>query len=411
MLLDKTKFNLSGHLYMERYINDGSPSGFSRITSSEPTKAKSINKNFHLIGLSFSDKVNIQDYGKKPSFIEKWQMLAHPDMIYTPENNSLLAECTKFDLKAILVSPTSSIRTVKALDKDGWFLKLHYDGLIGRIIRKLERKHAISAVEVSNIIEKAIDTRKLPDKFFMQREPFARIIDLLDKEHKIYEWGIVLRESFSYPFNDKIELLIPAFSLFSKDPRNTNHKSILTQLIEKQTICVEDFLFEDLVAPVFENYFELLLNCGLQLECHAQNTLFAIDKNFRVLGIVARDMESIDRDISLMANFNIRQSIEMLDYKCLKKSDYNYQIMHSFMFDNKLGEYLISPIINDVSKNFPNFNVKSFFAKIKEYNHNFIAKLPDNFFPANNKWYGDKKEIRDRTKRKEYVENNNPKFR
>jgi hypothetical protein len=55
-------------------------------------------------------------------------MLAHPDMIYRPENNSLLTECTKFDLKAILVSPTSSIRTVKSLEKDGWFLKLHYDG-------------------------------------------------------------------------------------------------------------------------------------------------------------------------------------------------------------------------------------------------------------------------------------------
>ena len=52
MLLDKIKYSILDHLYIERYINDGSPSGFSdKVTSSQPTKAKSINKHFHLIGL------------------------------------------------------------------------------------------------------------------------------------------------------------------------------------------------------------------------------------------------------------------------------------------------------------------------------------------------------------------------
>lgn len=109
MLLDKIKFKTSDYLYLERYINDGSPSGFSEITSSQPTKAKSLNQNFHLVGLSFSDNVKIQDYGEKPVFMDRWQMLAHPDMIYRPENNSLLTECTKYDLEAILVSPTACI--------------------------------------------------------------------------------------------------------------------------------------------------------------------------------------------------------------------------------------------------------------------------------------------------------------
>ncbi|NOQ24513.1 MAG: hypothetical protein GQ564_04050 [Bacteroidales bacterium] len=410
MILDKGIYNESTYLYMERYINDGSPSGFSDITSSHPTKAKSSNRHFHIIGLSFSDKVIIQDYGNKPDFIDEWQMLAHPDMIYRPENNALLKECTKFELTAILVSPTSSIRTVKMLDKNGWFIKLHYDGLIGRIVRKLERNHAVSAVEVSKIIEKAIDAQKLPKKFFIQREPFARIINLQDEKQKLYEWGMVLREPFTYPFNDKVKSLIPAFSLFSEDPKNTNHKSILTQLIAKQTKCVEDFLFEDLIAPVFESYFELLLKCGLQLECHAQNTLFGIDENFGIVGIVAKDMESIDKDISLMGDLNISQNIEIMNYKCLLKDDYNYQKMHSFMFDFKLGEYLISPIIDDVIKNFPTFNANSLIDKIKEFNKIYLAKLPKDFLPAN-KWYSDKKEIRDRSEKKKYIENPNPKYR
>jgi hypothetical protein len=414
MLLDNKIFALKHHLYLERYVNDGSPSGFSdKMTSSEPTRSKSLNNSFHLIGLSFNNRVHIQDYGEKTAFADSWQMLAHPDMVYEPENNSLFADCTKFDLNAVLVEPTSSIRTVKIKekDKDGWFIKLHYDGLIGRIDRKLGRNQAISAVEVSKIIETAIDDGKLPQKFFVQREPFARVVDLYDNNGHPYEYGVVLREPFAYPSNDRIKFLIPAFSLFSKDPQNTNHKSILAQLIDKQTKNVEDFLFEDLIAPVFENYFELLLNCGLQLECHAQNTLFAIDENFKVLGMVAKDMESIDKDISLMADLKINQNIETLNYKCLRRSDYNYQIMHSFMFDFKLGEYLISPIIDDVIKNFPVFNASSFIEKIKRFNHTFIAKLPKDFFSAYNEWYSDKKEIRDRAQKKEYVINKNPKFR
>jgi len=415
MLLDKIKYNISDHLYMERYINNGSPSGFSdKITSSQPTKTKSINKHFYLIGLSFSDKINIQDYGEKPIFANNWQMLAHPDMIFKPENNPLLAECTKFDLKAISVVPTSSIRTVKALDKEGWFIKLHYDGLIGRIDRKMGRNQAISAVEVSKIIEIAINQRILPEKFFIQREPFARVIDLQDENRQPYEWGIVLREPTVYPYNDKIKFLIPAFSLFSEDPKNPNHKSILTQLIEKQTKNVENFLFEDLITPVFESYFELLLNCGLQLECHAQNTLFAIDENFKIIGIVAKDMESVDKDISLMADLRIEHNKEILNYgnykTLIKERDDNYYVQHSFMFDFKLGEYLISPIIDDASKNFPSLDKEKLITRIKEYNHTFITRLPEDFFPPFGNWYSDKAKIRDRTKKKEYVENKNPKY-
>jgi len=413
MLLDKKIFTLKNHLYMERYINDGSPSGFSdKMTSSQPTKAKSINDNFHLIGVTFSDKHKIQDYGEKPAFMDSWQMLVHPDMIYNSERNKLFEDCTNFDLQAVKVVPTSSTRTVKALNKDGWFIKLHYDGLIGRISRKLEKKQAISAVVVSEVIQKAIDNGKLPSTFFFMREPFARVVEL--KKRKPYEWGIVLREPFAYPHNDKIKFFIPAFSLFAKDPKNPNHKSILTQLVKKQTKSVEDFLFENLIVPIFTNYFELLLNCGLQLECQAQNALIAIDKDFKIVGIVFKDMESIDKDISLMEYLKIEHNREILDYggyKSLKKEDYNYHKMHSFMFDFKLGEYLISPIIDDAVKNFPSLNEEKLIERIKEYNQTFIQRLPSDFFSPSVKWYSDKKEIRNRTKKKTYIENDNPKFR
>lgn len=410
MVLDEHIFNLESYLYMERYINDGSPSGFSiKKTSSFPTKADSINKNFYLTNLIFPDETKVYEFGVKPSFADTWQMLVHPDMIYNAKMNPLFSCCTDIDLYSVLVEPTASVRSVKALGTD-WFIKLHYDGLIGRIDRKIERNNAMSAVEVSNIMETAINEHRLPRKFYILKEPFARTIDLYDNEMKLHEWGIVLRESIPYPRNEQIKFLIPAFSLFSKDHKNPDDKSILTQLIQKQNKEVNNFIWEDLVKPIFESYFELIINCGLLLECHAQNTLFAIDEDFKILGIVIKDAESIDKDISLIEELNIKLNITTDSYKCMRKDDDNYIKKHSFMFDFKLGEYLISPILEDVSQNFPSFDKKSVISIVRKYNQNYIERLPPGYFPLD-VWYSDKKVIRDRTQKKEYIENINPKFR
>ena len=406
MLLDEINFNSSkDYIHMERYVNGESPSGnTSKYNTSPETRAKGDNECFYLSSVEFPKTVNIQDFGVKPDFF-KWEMLVHPDMIKLP----MFERCKNINKEALIVAPTASSRTVKALESEGWFLKLNYKGLIGRLDRNVGRNQAISAIEVSNIVVNAIDRGILPDKFFFMREQFARVIDLIDEEGKPYEWGIVLREPFAYPFKEAVKYLIPAFSLFASDDKNPNHPTILTQLIRKQSKPTEDFLFDDLIAPIFDCYFQLLINCGLQLECHAQNTMFAVDENFKIVGMVAKDAESIDKDISLMEELNIKHKIQTLVYKCLRRTDYNYQIMHSFMFDFKLGEYLVSPIIAEAERNFQ-FDKDKLLQKIKNHNHTFMQKLPSDFFPSN-VWFDYGNEVHDRTKPRPYRRNENPAFR
>lgn len=393
------------YLHMERYVNRGSPSGFTeKYTTSPHTSAKGTNEKFYLCSVDFPNNITFQDFGEKPKFFV-WKMLIHPDMI----KEKMFSVCTNINKEALLVAPIASSRTVKILDKEGWFLKLNYKGLIGRIDRNVGRNQALSAIEVSNIIVKAIEGGKLPKTFFFLRELFARVVDLPD-EYSFYEWGIVLREPSPFPKRDEIKYLIPAFSLFSPDDKNPTDPTILTQLINKQGKEVGDFLFEDIISPVYEGYFNLLLNCGLQLECHAQNTLFAIGEDFRVIGMVAKDAESIDKDLTLMSELNIQQEIQTTKYKCLRREDYNYHIMHSFMFDFKLGEYLISPIIEDALKNF-SFDKKKLVDKIKKQNNTFIAKLPSDFFPSDGKWYSYENKVYDRSKKRDYIGTDNPNFR
>lgn len=407
MILEKIHFDsLEDYNYLERYVNCGSPSGFTdKYNTSVQTCAKGPGDSFCLYSIELPDGITIHDFGKIPAFFKKWQMLIHPDMV----EDDLFRICTKVKKTDIYVTPTSSSRTVKILGKNGWFLKLNYNGLIGRIERQIMKKHALSAIEVSKVIENAINKKKLPSNFYFYREIFSRVIELPNKD-SYYEWGIVLREPTPIPHNDKVVYHIPGFSLFSKDDNAPNDPTILIQLIDKQSKSVIDYLFEEIICPIYSAYFSLILNCGLQLECHAQNTLFAIDNNFQVIGIVARDAESIDKDISLMEELGIKNEIKTTNYKCLRKQDYNYQIMHSFMFDFKLGEYLITPIIESAKIKF-GFDKRDLINKIKEFNHAYIDKLPMDFFPTDGKWYNYKNIVHDRSKKRSYITNDKPNYR
>lgn len=406
MILENMDFDsFKDYLHMERYVNTGSPSGFTeKYTTSPHTSAKGSSDEFYLCSVDFPDNLTFQDFGHEPEFFS-WKMLVHPDMI----DDELFSVCSKVNKEAVLVAPTASSRTVKIIDKDGWFLKLNYKGLIGRADRQIGRNQALSAIEVSNIIAEAIEVGKLPNTFFFLRELFARVVKI-PVNNSFYEWGIVLREPRPYPKNDEIKYIIPAFSLFSKDDKSPSDPTILTQLIKKQDKTVEDFLFEDIISPVYEAYFNILIRCGLQLECHAQNTSFAIDKYFRIVGVVAKDAESIDKDLSLMNELKLKNEISTMKYKCLSKGDYNYEIMHSFMFDFKLGEYLIIPLIEDAFKNY-SFNKTELIDRIKKYNNTFIKQLPNNFFPKDGKWYSYENIVHDITKKRPYIANDNPMFR
>lgn len=412
MILENINFNSStDFLYLERYVNDGSPSGFTdTYTTSFLTSPRERFQSFHLCGIKFHEEIAVQEFGIKPEGLnDEWHLLIHPDMLYNPSNNKFFSQTKEIKIDAVRVSPTSSCRTVKLLEGNEWFIKLHYQGLIGRVDRQLTINHALSAVEVTDFIKNGIDSNKLPCFFYLQKEPYAKVANIKVKNNS-FEWGMVYRAPNTYPLIEKRNFLLPAFSLFSLDRLSPNDPTLLEQLIQKQNKKVEDYLFEDIICPIYDAYFSLLLNLGIQLECHSQNTLFAIDENYKIIGMVARDAESIDKDISLMDDKNIGHNFKTTVYKCRYRTNYKYFIMHSFMFDFKLGEYLISPIIDDAFKKF-SINKNKLILKIREFNETYIIQLPKDFFPNDGKWYKNTKRVHKKNGRQKYVGKNNPKFR
>lgn len=405
MLLDEIKNGTQAFLHMERYVNSGSPSGFTEIyTTSSATSPIGQAEEFWLSAITVPSSVKSVDFGNRPEFIRDWQMLIHPDMAA----DNLFRICTSITREAVRVSPTSSARTVLMLEHGGWFVKLCYKGLIGRVERHLGTQHALSAIEVTEGICRAMDAGRLKSGTYLLKEPFARVL-YLPHENGFYEWGMVLREPKPYPNNPNIKYIVPGFSLFSKDKLYPSHPILLLQLFERQNKPIDQFLLEDILLPLFNTYFDLLEACGLQIEAHAQNTLLALDADFKVVGVVIRDAESVDKDISLMSHYSIQNTYTPTGYKSLERAQPTYFIMHSFMFDFKLGEYLITPIIEGAEM-IRGFDRKHVVEAIKQHNRKRIERLPP-FFPQDGLWYSYANIVHNRNLPRPYIANENPRYR
>ncbi len=392
-------------LYMERYVNDGSPSGFTQLNQTSYNTAPLSNIEYFYLDMVVCDRDKIETVGELPTFfnnLNKNAIFIHPDMSPSLREKGLTVK--KSNLR---VCPTSSSRTVKLLDYPGYF-KLNYNGLIGRIDRSLTDKHAYASVELTRFLDKAF-TKETYSKISFLHETAALIYRYPEKNINI---GLVYREEKAKgPNADEIKYIIPFFSLFSQD-KLTDEKTdyLFIQLIQKSNMSPFNFTIQ-LIYCIIDNYFKLLLNEGLQPEWHAQNLLLGLDSNLSFCSIIMRDLESIDIDQTLQHSIGIQKVMKSYPYKHLNSSHYNYQIKHSFMYDFKIGEYIFSPLINCVC-DYYNLNPKDFENCIKDYAKKYIKRLPSGFFPKNRVWYSFEKVLIDRTiPERPYLKNENAKYR
>lgn len=399
--------------YAERFINDGSPSGFSTInTTSEETSPFGITEWFNPF-ICLGPKQFFKAYGEIPNLVDSKEsddwIIVHPDMV-----KKKIFKDKRFDLKKakhIRVVPTASGRTVQVInDKNNDYLKLHYQGILGRITREIPYDKAIAGPELSIILEKAIRNKVLEKELSIFPEKGAKV---LQKKSMIgiEEWGMVYRKNEVFgDLEERTFIVLPIFSLFSMDRNNKKHHPLLKQIIDFKNIDSEKYVFEALIEPLVRCYFDLILKLGLQPEWNSQNLLVGFDNNLNVIKLIMRDLESIDKDLTVMEEFNIEHDFQCYPYKCIFRGQYNYTIKHSFMYDFKLGESILAPI-GDILIRYFDYDLEKFNSKVKEISKKYIQLLPNEFFPKN-KWYVFDKVLVDKNKPdRPYIEFDNPKFR
>jgi hypothetical protein len=421
------------YLKAERYVNGGSPSGLSNLyTTSERTQPRSQYPSFDLSLIRFDQGVVIEDIGEGVGdYIAEDCMYVHPDML---ESTYLLNDGAYSIEKTVAVAPTASGRTVMVLGQT-YFLKLAYMGYLGRLVRHINREIVLSAREVTRQLVTAVQTNKLNPAFSILQERCGRIAHVpinrlgtnavatfSGKGKTSYELGVLFRDGRPFPYVDEEELLVPFFSLFSKeyDPRTglpviSQDKPLLIQLFERQTKQIDIFLVESILYPLFNTYYDALIYGGVELEAHAQNMLLTIDRQGTIKRIVCRDLESAGRDLPVMEYMGI-EYVKDGTYKCNAifpkepKHKYpKYYITHSFMFDFKLGEYLVTPLIDLANQYYP-FDREALGKKIKEFNRQFIDQLPSGYYPPDWCRYESINWEREGRER-EYIWQNEPKYR
>src|ERR1051325_695548 len=315
--------------YMERYVNDGSPSGFTeRHTSSAETSPFGVVPHFRLWSASVPDEC-IEDIGTIPEWIGAGNILLHPDMVTEPP---FATDSARVELTNIRVTPTASARTVEVIDPpSGIYAKLHYDALLGRVNRRLTRSHACAALDVNAILRRAISEDALPPLFAFLPESSARVAILRTPDGAALEWGTVFREVEPQPRLKATTFLIPAFSLFSADRNNATDPPLLAQLAALRSMSIGGYTYENSAKPIVCCYFELLLRFALQFECNAQNIILGFDEHGSISTVIFRDFESVDKDISLADDLNLSVTFSSYPFKCVHRELYNYSIKHSFM--------------------------------------------------------------------------------
>ena len=263
--------------YAERYLNDGSDSGFSANTTYRSTSPKHGKRKFYLKNIVINSEDKVMNFGNADGYLPAGEICIHPDVFLSNSNN--------ISHLGMDVSPTASGRTLMHIENDGFFfLKVAYTRCLGRLTRHMGSDKIKSAVEVTDLLMNAVQSGKVNSCFAFLREDKGRVI-LLNERNKFiknlspaeyaekdYEYGVIVREGKPYPYLNKKEYLIPFFSLFSKeyypvtgeliDPANS-YEPLLIQLYKKQSKSMMDFVLEDIVYPLYNTYFDAMIYAGV----------------------------------------------------------------------------------------------------------------------------------------------------
>lgn len=373
-------------IYCERYINDGSPSGFTFInTTSVGTRAYDKVSSIKVPIIEFNSNKKFSYFGDSITIIDDNQLIIHPDMLHNIYDHTNIK-----NIQYVEAIPLASNRTV-FIPQFNKYIKLQYNGLIGRIERYITCTHIRHSMSV-NTIFRGLNWDNTPFHFFP--EVHGRIYN--------QNIGMIVRNADIIPkFNG---VIVPAFSLFSVDKNAPNDDSILLQLISRTSMDKDEFVLSKFILPAISLYFKILLETGLQIEAHSQNICYIIS-DFNI-EIAIRDFESIDKDLEIAPKYN---NLFNPKYKCIDKTSQDYAKRHSFMFDFKLGEYLITPILVEAGK--AGCNINLLVERVKQSVNNYMSLLPDDFFPHDH-WYSFPNQLIDRTSAgRPYKENCSPKYR
>ena len=401
---------------MERYVNKGSPSGFTSLYTTSPRYDPRNGEDSFLLPYYVFSPDEVESFGDEEflgsdilsSRSDGVPFPIHPDMIDIFVKSFGLHEFEPEFIKGHLaVVPTANGRTVLAFRlASPIYIKLHYEGCLGRVLRGLPKRKAVAGPEISTELAACIDREIAPESFAILRERLARIKKC--RHNKMLEVGVVFRDKEPYPHSET-RFLIPFFSLFSQDLRHLDDPLLLVQILDGRANPL-DYLLEKILLPILTCYKFLAFERGLIPEINGQNIFLEIDNTGSPTRIVHRDFQGYEKDLSIRRAKGLPTGFYSYPYKCIDKQiDARlYYVRHSFSYDFKLGEYIFEELLAVASKEYK-CDISRLRSLVAGYFHRLTGEEVEEHFSPSDKWYAHEKVLL--TEERPYVELNDPKFR
>ncbi len=350
---------------LERFVNQPKYSAFANYSEAEerfnPRSFKAGN-----FGVPFELRKDLETVYANPSksLVASIENEKGTKFFSHPQINSKKIDGT------IKVAATASTRTVLTLDESqNFFLKLHFPKRISRFNRRLTRSSIKHSIGISMELECAAATA--PKSFSFLPESIGAI-------SKNDNYGFIVREAIPRPIAKEKSILIPLFSLYSKDQLNPNDEPLLVQLINNSGDDAFEFFINRIAKPFLANWSWFALNRGILLESHCQNTLLELDEKFEPTRLVYRDFQSI------MVNQQVRSSNNLDNHfeKHLiggKDDAFSKEQEYSIVYDHFVASYVF-PYFEECLNKYFSIERKKVRSNIREL---FRESFPNqfDFFP------------------------------
>lgn len=388
-------------IYLERYVNEGSPSGYGLERGLQDIHLPSSNHPSIEIPVFWLHFEQLTTVGHFVSFFPSPSESDNGSRVPFPVHPAVLASFgehlalkTSSSRSVILVQPLASGRTVAYLNDVGEnvFIKLHFPQVLGRFNRALPLYKWLASLENSKELCRGIHGPISSVSLF----PYVGGA-FLETDGVVGGGGFLLRSVHPFPPSTRDSVLIPAFSLWSMDKKEPSDDPLLIQLVRLLNLNLSGCLTL-FVRPLLESYGFLALRCGFLCEDNAQNVVFEISNNFSEVRVVRRDMADVFKDEALRVE---GEQYPLCTYHSLEQSVYDdLRKRRSFAFDFKLSRYIIDPLINCLER-FLGWNRTEMQEQVRSISKD-VVHWPEDYFPANDLAYGYPKE--ESVNRSSYVE-------
>jgi hypothetical protein len=302
--------------------------------------------------------------------------LDHPNMLNIEEIKQLAST-------TILVSPTSSTRTVFVLNQDDLpdhCLKPHADLFITRWRRHMEKRKVLQAVAITKMLEKSNAFKE--DKTLAY---FAESIGVVYGKDKKDDWGYIVREMESSPKLDLKRSYVPLNSLYMPDKREPKQDPYLVLIINKHKKDPENFI-KEILTKLIDGWVKVYLETGILLEPHGQNVVIEFSEDEKdIIRFSHRDFDcEVNEDIAKANGFDTSELYE----KNLFSNDgdkFTPKGAHlSIIYDNSF-KVVLEKIANlaETKYGIKKDTLKAFIINYMKTKHSEFLK----YFPDNQKCY------------------------